>query len=142
MSKHILLIIVLFCIVITAVAQKEVIINIDTIQYKSNSEIFVLVDKKPEFPRGKEGLLAFYRKTSLLKVCNKEKEVNCNTVYYQIVVDTLGNVGDFKIIRGINSNYDNETKRIISQIPKWKPGIKDGKVVNVLLILEISYKTH
>ncbi|MGC9375994.1 MAG: energy transducer TonB [Bacteroidales bacterium] len=120
-------------------AQQEAIIKIDKQQAKS--DIFVNVEQKPEFPGKKEGLIEFYKKTTLYSICDK-KESNCQTLYYQVVVDTLGNVGNFKIIKGINPKLDAETKRIVESMPKWKPGMQKGQPVRVLVTLDIKYKSE
>ena len=41
----------------------------------------------------------------------------------------------------INEELNKETERLITLMPKWKPGIKDKKLVNVLVTLEIKYQS-
>lgn len=119
-------------------AQEEAVIKIDS-QQTSKSDIYVNVEQKPEFPGGKEGLIEFYKKTSLSSICDK-KEDNCKTLYYQVVIDTFGNVRNFKIIKGINTELNAETEQIVNQMPRWKPGMEKGRLVKVLVTLDIKYK--
>jgi hypothetical protein len=135
MQKLLVSLVFIFNLVILN-AQEDTIINTHK---AGKSDIFIEVDQKPKFPGGKEGLINFYKETSLFSICEK-KEVNCKTLYYQLIIDTIGNVGDFKIIRGINRELDTETERIISQMPKWSVGIKNGHKVKVLVTLDIKYK--
>ena len=140
MYKSILLSIALTVSLTILRAQEETIVKIDS-QQTGKSDIFVNVEQKPEFPGGKEGLIEFYKKTSSSSICYK-KEDNCKTLYYQIVIDTLGNAGNFKIIKGINAELNAETERIIKQMPKWIPGKEKGKSVKVLVTLDIKYELN
>jgi len=136
-SKYIFLSITFAMCLTILKAQEEAIVKIDS-QQVSKSKIFVNVEQKPEFPGGKEGLIEFYKKTSSSSICQK-KEDNCKTLYYQIVVDTVGKAENFKIIKGINKELDAETERIVNQMPKWTPGKEKGKPVKVLVTLDIKY---
>ena len=138
-SKYILLSIFFAMSLTILKAQEETVIKIGS-QQASKSEIFINIEQNPEFPGGKEGLMKFYKTTSLFSICHK-KENNCRTLYYQIVVDTIGKIEDFKIIKGINEKLDNDTERIVKKMPKWTPGKEKGKPVKVLVTLEIKYKS-
>lgn len=138
MYKHIFAVIILLLMAFNITAQEEVIVNVNKTDKENKSKVFVNVDQNPEFPDGKSGLISFYKKNSILEICNNGE--NCKTLYYQVVIDTLGNAGEYKLLRGINEKYNNETKRLISLMPKWKPGKKGDKLVKVLVTLDIKYK--
>lgn len=141
MNIRITLLCLIFTFSLTALkAQEEDILKLDSTQI-SESEIFVKVEEMPNFPGGKGGLIEFYKQSSSYKICSTN-ENDCETLYYQIIIDTKGNVGDFKIIKGINKEIDAETARIVKQMPKWNPGKKDSQFVNVLLTLSIKYKVN
>lgn len=136
MLRYILLCVILLS-VISLKAQEDTIVHVKASPNVSSSAIFADVDQKPEFPGGKEALIKFYKKITTFEICRDGGD--CRTVYYQVVIDTLGNAGSFNIIKGINEIYNNETKRIVDQMPKWKPGKKGGVAVKTLITLDIKY---
>ncbi len=138
MCRAVLLLVVLTLGLMELKAQESVIVEVNPSE-TSKSKVFVNVEQKPEFQGGRKALTEFYKKTSSFPICDK-KEDNCKNLYYQIIIDTLGNVGSFKIIKGINKKLDKETEQIVNQMPKWIPGKKGGKKVNVLVTLSVKYK--
>lgn len=138
MFKYVLLFAIILANSTLLKAQKDTVINVDKAAKISQSDVFVDVEQKPEFPGGKDALIEFYKKMSNFEICNKGN--SCKTIYYQIVVNDLGNIESFNIVKGLNEKYDNETKRIVQQMPRWKPGKKDGIPVKVLVTLDIKYR--
>ncbi len=138
MAKYILAFFVFIFNLTLIYSQQEVIININD-KDVSKSDIYVDVEEKPEFPGGEIGLNEFYKNTSTYTICDKG-EKGCESVYFQIVIDSIGNVGSFNILKGTDNKLNNETKHIVEQMPNWNPGKKDGKPVNVLMTLGIKYK--
>ncbi len=138
MFKYVLLFAIILATNTLLKAQTDTIVNVDKAAKISQSGVFVDVEQKPEFTGGKDALIEFYKKTSNFEICNKGN--SCKTIYYQIIVDDLGNVDSFNIIKGLDEKYDNETKRIVQQMPKWEPGKKGGVPVKVLVTLDIKYK--
>ena len=61
-------------------------------------------------------------------------------VFVSFVVWKDGTVGDIKVLRGIGSGCDEEAVRMVSKMPKWKPGQKNGQNVNVHFNLPIKFK--
>jgi len=118
------------------IAQEEKIIRYDSI---SKSETYVTVDKKPEFPGGLDSLNNFYKKNSSYPLCTKS-ERSCKAVYYQIFIDSLGNINKFNIIKGANAILNKEVERLVQLMPKWKPGMKNGLPVDVLSTQVIKFK--
>jgi len=138
MFKYVLLFAIIIVNTTLLKAQKDTVLNIDRAAKESQSNVFIDVDQKPEFPGGKDALMEFYKKTSNLEICNKSN--NCKTIYYQIIVDEMGNIESFNIIKGFNKMYDDETRRIVQKMPRWKPGRKGGTSVKVLVTLSVKYK--
>jgi protein TonB len=55
------------------------------------------------------------------------------------VVSKDGSVADAKIARGVNPSLDAEALRVVSALPKWKPGEQKGKAVNVSYTVPINF---
>jgi TonB family protein len=53
-------------------------------------------------------------------------------VYVQFTVNLDGTLSDFKILKGVTNDIDQEALRVMTLSPNWIPAIKRG----------ISYKTN
>ncbi len=61
-------------------------------------------------------------------------------VVLQFVVDRDGSVGDIKIARDIGGGCGKEAVRVVSGMPKWKPGKQNGQAVKVYYTLPVNFK--
>lgn len=106
-------------------------LNIDT--------VYEFVDVYPEFEGGKEGILEYI--TSHVKYPKQAKDKKESArVFIEFVVDKSGHVRDVKYAKKTKKYFDDEAIRVISSMPKWKAGMKDGKAVNTRMIVPISFK--
>lgn len=61
-------------------------------------------------------------------------------VVVSVVIKKDGSIGEPKIIRSIHPLFDNEALRVISSMPKWRPGSQRGKHVEVTYSIPILFK--
>lgn len=61
-------------------------------------------------------------------------------VILRFVVNEDGSVSDIQIVRGIGSGCDEEAKRVLASMPKWKPGKQNGRPVKVYFTLPVTFK--
>ena len=61
-------------------------------------------------------------------------------VIVKFIVDEEGNIGDCQLVRGIDKYCDAEAIRVVSNMPRWKPGRQNGKPVPVWFTLPIVFK--
>lgn len=61
------------------------------------------------------------------------------TVIINFVIDEEGNVEKTSVLKGIGYGCDQEALRVVSLLPKWKPGIKNGQPVKVSFNLPIRF---
>ncbi len=61
------------------------------------------------------------------------------TVVIQFVVNEDGSISNAKVVRSIGGGCDEEALRIISAMPKWKPGKQNGIAVKVLFSQSIKF---
>ena len=109
-----------------------------TLQNDNEGDVFVVVEKMPEFPGGPDGLSNFLTKNIKYPSKALKKGVE-GKVYAQFIVEKDGSVSDIKIIRGIGSGCDEETIRVIKLMPNWTPGAQRGKPVRVRFVLPVAY---
>ncbi|HTM67276.1 MAG TPA: energy transducer TonB, partial [Flavipsychrobacter sp.] len=58
------------------------------------------------------------------------------------VVDTTGQVKDVTVVRSVDALLDSESVRVVRLMPRWKPGVQDGRVVTVYKTLPISFRIN
>ena len=56
------------------------------------------------------------------------------------VVDENGNVGNVRVIRGVDADLDAEAVRVVSASPKWAPGQQNGHPVKVSYIFPVRFQ--
>jgi TonB family protein len=101
--------------------------------------IYVKVDKMPEFPGGQVALVKYLSKNIKYPSKYKKDKVN-GRVFVSFVVDKTGKVGQAKVVKSLNEECDKEAIRVISIMPNWIPGEKDGSKVNVQFGLPVNFE--
>ena len=94
----------------------------------------------PEFPGGMPALMEFLQNEIRYPKKCREAGIEGRTVI-TFVVKKNGKIKDIEVARSSgNKQLDKEAIRVIKKMPKWKPGMQDGKNVNVLFALPITFK--
>ena len=89
--------------------------------------IFEVVEQMPEFPNGgMAGLMQYLSKNIKYPTIAQENGTQ-GRVTVQFVVNRDGSIVDAKVLRGVDPYLDKEAIRVISSMPKWKPGMQRGK---------------
>lgn len=101
-------------------------------------EIVFFPEDNPEFPGGMESLNHWLRSHTNYPKDALELGLS-GRVYLNFIVDKQGNISDIKVIRGIDPLLDNEAIRVVSAMPKWKPGMQNKIPVNVSFSLYITF---
>ena len=105
---------------------------------EDDEEFFMVVENMPEFPGGDLGLMKFIQKNVRYPAIAKEYNIT-GKVYVSFIVDKQGNVTNVKIVRGVDKNLDAEAVRVVSSLPKYKPGKQRGKAVRVMFRIPINF---
>ena len=113
--------------------------NILSSQLKDTSKIYESVEMAPEYIGGQSEMITFILK-NLVYPESAKKEGATGTVYVQFVIEKDGSVTDATTMRGFHKDCDNEAVRVISIMPKWKPGEIKGEPVRVQMMLPMKFK--
>lgn len=104
----------------------------------SDDQTFSVVEQMPEYPGGMRAGLEFM--ACNLRYPTKAREAGKQgRVIVQFVVRIDGSLSDFKVLRPVDPWLDAEAIRVISTMPKWKPGMQDGKPVSVKFTLPVTF---
>ncbi|MDH4402799.1 MAG: energy transducer TonB [Flavobacterium sp.] len=110
----------------------------DTVQVKKNETYnYSSIDKKPEFPGGAGAFYKYignnYRTPSIQGLSGK--------VYVNFVIEKDGSVVEAKVLRDLGYGTGEEAVRVLSESPKWSPGIQNGLPVRVMYSLPITIQS-
>lgn len=103
-------------------------------------EIFVVVEKMPEFPGGQQALFQYLSEHVKYPVIAQENGIQ-GKVVCQFTVNKDGSIVDVEVVRnGPDPSLDKEAVRVIQSMPKWKPGQQRGKPVRVKYTVPVSFR--
>ena len=102
-------------------------------------EVFKVVEEMPEFVGGMAECMKYLAANVNYPTEAIEKGIQ-GRVIVQMVVTKEGDIADTKIARGIDPLLDAEALRVVSGMPKWKPGKQKGEAVNVRYTLPVMFR--
>ena len=97
------------------------------------------LDQMPEFPGGQQEMFAYMGKMLKYSEAMKSDEVE-GKVLVSFVITDKGKVDDVQVIKGLHPDADANAVDVVSHMPDWVPGQKDGKYVSVEYKLPIAYR--
>lgn len=106
----------------------------------TDADVYEVVEKMPEFPDGGMSGLMKYLSANIRYPEAAHKAGTQGRVTVQFVVGKDGSIGDVKVIRGVDPTLDAEAIRVISGMPKWKPGTQKGEPVNVRYTVPVMFR--
>ena len=93
----------------------------------------------PEFPGGPDALMTY-----LARNVRYPKAAQANGIQGKVVVSFIvqkdGSLTDVKVARSVNPLLDAEAVRVVKAMPKWEPGIQDGKPVDVRFQVPVTFR--
>jgi protein TonB len=95
----------------------------------------------PEFDGGLKALYRYLSKT-LRYPGAAQKMGQEGTAFVRFVIDTNGAVTNLEIITSAGASLDKEALRVIGLMPKWKPGMQHGVLVNVRMVLPVTFRLN
>jgi TonB family protein len=61
------------------------------------------------------------------------------TVYIEFIIEIDGTITNLKVTKSLSILLDREVLRVITKIPKWKPGKQHNRLVRTLYVIPISF---
>ena len=102
-------------------------------------KVYEIVEEAPQFPGGMRACMEFLANNVKYPPAAQEMGIQ-GKVVTSFVVNTDGSIVDVKIVRSVSPELDQETLRVISLMPKWKPGTQKGKPVRVRYTLPLNFR--
>ena len=101
--------------------------------------IFVQYEVMPEFPGGMDCLMEYLENNVHLPECVQNGDVQGKSVI-EFVVEVDGELEDFKVIKSLNIECDEEALRVLKAMPRWRPGRMRGKPIRVKYTIPVQFK--
>jgi TonB family protein len=113
--------------------------NLLVSETKSFNGTFVIVESQPEFPGDMGELVKFLSRNIKYPVAAQQARVQ-GRVIVEFLVGADGSISDIMVKHSVNPELDAEAVRVISLMPKWKPGEQRGKAVSVRYEMPIEFR--
>ena len=108
----------------------------DTIPADSEQEIFIDRYNVPEFPGGQKALFEYLANN----VRYPDADIT-GRVIVQFLVQADGSITDVEVVRSMGyPKFDEEAKRVISEMPKWVWKHDPGKYAPVRYTVPVNFK--
>ena len=120
-----------------APANKDAILESDL--GPDEEDVYILVDKSPEFPGGTMGLLEFMR-TTIKYPAQARKDTIQGRVLVSFIVNKDGSIVKPEIVKSAHPLLDEEALRMVNEMPAWKPGEQNGVPVRVKYTIPVNFR--
>ena len=104
-------------------------------------EVFMVVEDMPEFPGGTAALMQYLQKNIKYPAICRENNIQ-GRVLVTFIVNKDGAVVEPEVVKSVNPSLDKEALRVISTMPKWKPGSQRGKPVRVKYTVPVNFRLN
>lgn len=142
--KPILMTIALFAVFNLAKAQQAATVVIDApipstpVSAADSNKVFTSVEQEPIPLGGVQGFYKYLAQNIRYPDDAKKKNIQ-GKVFLTFIVEKDGSITDVKVLRGVSPDIDAEAVRVISNSPKWNPGLLNGKPVRVQYVVPLSF---
>jgi len=92
----------------------------------------------PQFPNGEKALQIWIAENVKYPAEAQEKNIE-GRVYVGFVVNKEGSVEEVKLMRGVSPSIDAEALRVVSEMPKWKPGSYQKEPISMNFTVPINF---
>ncbi len=99
-------------------------------------QVFTIVQQMPSFP----DLSKYLADSTRYPEAERKKNIS-GTVYVNFTVEADGALTNVHVIKGVahGPGLNAEAVRVIATMPRWQPGMQDGKTVRVTYNLPIKF---
>ena len=109
-----------------------------TVVAEKNQQVFDVVEQMPEYPGGIQALFEYLQQNVKYPEDAKKQKIE-GRVIATFVVETDGSINNVEVVKPAFPSLDAEAVRVLSAMPKWKPGMQSGKAVRVKYTVPINF---
>jgi protein TonB len=101
----------------------------------------VVIEAYPEYPGGKEALIAYLSQNIKYPKTAKKDKV-AGSVLVNFVVTTQGAIDSVTVGKSVREDVDAEAIRLVRNMPSWKPATQNGRPVNARMSIPIIFQSR
>lgn len=102
-------------------------------RYRKVTDLADVVNQWPQFPGGQDSWNSFLSKIGKAMAAFLPEGQKKANVMIEFIVDSDGKPVNFKVLRGVNEEFDDELITVLEHMPDWKPAILGDKPVSKLM---------
>lgn len=104
-------------------------------------DVFTVVEEMPEFPGGTTEMIKYIQKNLQYPAVARDLGLG-GKCFLKFVVSETGAITKIELLKGVLGcrECDEEAKRVIQNMPNWKPGKQNGRAVSVYFNLPINFQ--
>lgn len=103
------------------------------------SDVLRTVEQLPEFPGGMVEFMKWLTRNLKYPPYASARKIQ-GKVVVSFIVNKDGSIASPKIEKSCDPNLDREALRIVRMMPKWKPGIMDGKPCRTMIAVPVNFQ--
>lgn len=101
----------------------------------------IVGEHRAEFPGGDRALLDFLKSNLVYPKAAQDSSIQ-GRVIVRFTVEKDGSITDVEVARSVYPALDEEAVRVVSMMPKWKPGTQMGDIVRTKFTLPVLFKIN
>ncbi len=117
------------------------VVVVDMYPETHDSEAFDVVEQMPEYPGGIEAFMKFLSENVRYPEAASKAGIQ-GRVLVNFIVEKDGSISNIHVIQNVNEYLDAEAVRVVGAMPKWTPGMHEGKAVRVKYAVPISFRLN
>lgn len=107
------------------------------------TKVYDVVETMPTFPGGMGAVMKYLSENIQYPYPVPHENYGIDgRVICSFIVEPDGTLSNVKVSRSVDPLLDKEAVRVISSMPKWKPGRHEGKNVRVKYTLPVAFKVQ
>ena len=99
---------------------------------------YIVVEQMPMYPGGETELLNFLNNNLVYPEAAKAEKIE-GRVILRFIVTTKGNAESVSVLKSVHPLLDAEAVKTVSKLSGFKPGMQDGKAVNVWYMVPVTF---
>lgn len=108
-------------------------------QAPGEEDVFMVVEESPEFPGGINALMGYLRDNMVIPDSCWENNIE-GRVLVTYIVEKDGSITKPEVVKSVHPILDAEALRLVSAMPKWKPGRHKGEAQRVKFTIPINFR--
>ena len=105
----------------------------------NTEKVYDQVEQTPQYPGGQAAMFQFLR-DNIVYPAKAQKQKIEGKAFVKFIIEKDGTVSQVKTLKKTHPLLDAEAVRVVKLMPKWTPGMKNGKPVRTIVALPVMFK--